>query len=127
MTLLQPMMVALLLLAGLGVALLGSVKVPLAERLRIGETRVGGRGSVFGFVMGPVIFAAGFLTDHVGPQSVVVSGSALFATGLGVLAAARTYAAALAAVVLLGAAWALLVNVGNALTPAAFVGRVFAT
>jgi fucose permease len=116
------MMVALLLLGGLGVALLGSVKLPLAERLRIEEARVGGLVSLFGFVLIPMNFAAGFLTDHVGRQPVLVGGSVLFAAGLAVLAAAQAYAAALAAVVLLSAAWSLLINVGNVLAPAAFPG-----
>ena len=58
MTLLQPMMVAALLVSGMGVALLGSVKLPLARRLQIDEARVGGLVSLFGFVMIPVIFTA---------------------------------------------------------------------
>ena len=58
------MMVATLLLGGLGVALLGSVKVALARRLAIDEARVGGLVSLFGFVLIPVIFATGFLTDQ---------------------------------------------------------------
>ncbi len=120
MTMLTPMMVSLLLLTGLGVALLGSVKVALAERLHISEDRVGGLVSLFGFVLCPVIFAAGFLTDHLGKQVVLLAGSGLYAAGLYALALARTYRMALTAVVLFSAAWALLINVGNVLTPAAF-------
>jgi fucose permease len=124
MALLQPMMVAALLVGGMGVALLGSVKVPLARRLHMDEARVGGLVSLFGFTLIPVILTAGFLTDLVGRQVVLVGGSALLAASLGLLAWARTYAAALAAVILLSVGWALLINVGNVLTPVAFPGSL---
>jgi len=117
---LQTMMVAALLVSGMGVALLGSVKVALAHKLGIDETRVGGLVSLFGFTLIPVILTAGFLTDLVGRQVVMVSGSVLFALSLAVLAAARSYLAALAAVVMLSGGWALMINVGNVLTPVAF-------
>ena len=122
MTLLQPTMVAALLVSGLGVALLGSVKVPLARRLAIGEARVGGLVSLFGFAMIPVILAAGFLTDLLGRHLVFRGGCGLLAVSLVALAQARAYPLALAAVVLLSGGWSLLVNVGNVLTPLAFPG-----
>ncbi|MCI0460928.1 MAG: MFS transporter [Gemmataceae bacterium] len=126
MILLQTMMVAALLVSGMGVALLGSVKVPLARRLQIDEARVGGLVSVFGFTMIPVIFTAGFLTDLVGRQMVMVGGSVLMAVSLLTLGRARTYSWALAAVVLMSASWALMINVGNVLTPVAFPGETTA-
>ena len=116
------MMVAALLVSGMGVALLGSVKLPLAERLHIDEARVGGLVSLFGFTMIPVIFLAGFLTDLVGKQVVLVAGATVFAGSLGLLGWARSYGWALAGVLLLSAGWSLLVNVGNVLTPFAFPG-----
>src|SRR5688500_2987061 len=122
MDLLQPMMVSALVVCGVGVALLGSVKVPLARRLGIAEARVGGRVSLFGFAMIPVIFTAGFLNDEYGRQAVLMGDSAVFAASLVYLGIARTYAAALVSVLLLSAGWALLINVGNVLTPAAFPG-----
>ncbi len=128
MDLLQPMMVAALLLSGMGVALLGTVKVPLARRLRIDEARVGGLVSLFGFAMIPVIFTAGFLVDQVGRQTVLMTGSGLFAVSLIWLGVGRTYVAALIGVVLMSAGWSLLVNVGNVLTPLAFHGtKAYAT
>lgn len=113
-------MIAMLLATGMGAALVGSIKVPLARRLAIDEARVGGLVSLFGFTLVPVIFAAGFLTDLAGRQVVLITGSVLLATSLGVLAAARSYLAALAGVVLLSAGWSLEINVGNVLTPLAF-------
>jgi fucose permease len=120
MTILQPMMVAALLVTGMGVALLGSVKVPLARRLQIDEARVGGLVSLFGFTFIPVILTAGFLTDLAGRHVVLAGGSLLTAASLVLLANARAYPAALAGVILLSVGWGLLVNVGNVLTPLAF-------
>src|SRR5437773_7981127 len=91
MRLLQPMMVSLLVVGGLGVAILGSVKVALARRLQIDEARVGGLVSLFGFVMSPVILMAGFLTDAAGRQTVLFGGSLVFAGSLVTLGMARSY------------------------------------
>lgn len=115
-------MVLALACSGLGAALLGSVKVDLVGRLRIDEARIGGLVSIFGFTLVPVIFTAGFLTDFVGRQVVLVGGSVLLAASLVLLAAARNYLAALTAVIVLSAGWALVINVGNVLTPLAFGG-----
>lgn len=129
---LQPLMVAVLLLGGMGVALLGSVKVALAGRLHIDETRVGGLVSLFGFAMIPVILTAGFLTDELGPRLVLVLGSVLFALSLLGLGTSNSYSLALVAVILLSGGWSLLINVSNVLTPHAFPGsnpesKAFAT
>ena len=101
MNILQPTLIVLLLLTGMGEALLGSVKIPLARRLNMDEGRMGGLLSLFGFGMGPTILLAGFLTDHVGPQVVLMSGSVIFAASLGGVGLARSYQAALAAILLL--------------------------
>jgi fucose permease len=122
MTLFQVTMVAALLVGGMGVALLGTIKVPLAARLHIDEAKVGGLVSLFGFTMIPVILTAGFLTDLIGRQMVFVSGSVLMTASLVVIGLTRTYPAALMAVILFSAAWSLLTNVGNVLTPLAFPG-----
>jgi divalent metal cation (Fe/Co/Zn/Cd) transporter len=72
------MQIAALLVAGMCHALLGSVKVPLARKLKIDEARVGGLVSLFGFTLIPVIPMAGLLTDQVGRPDVFIGGSALF-------------------------------------------------
>src|SRR3712207_1288424 len=100
MGLLQGMMVAALLAGGMGVALLGSVKVPLARRLGIDEARVGGLVSLFGFVLTRVIRRGGFRTALAGPHGVRLAGGGLMAASLLLLAGARRYAHALAGVVL---------------------------
>jgi|SRR5579864_2572017 len=122
MHLFQAMMVAMLLAGGMGVSVLGSVKVALARRLKIDEARVGGLVSVFGFVMIPVILSAGFVTDHVGKRVVLIVGSLLLGASLAGLAGARTYVVALTSVLIMGAGWSMLINVGNVLIPLAFPG-----
>jgi fucose permease len=122
--LLGPMMIMALLSSGMGVALLGSIKVALAARLRIDEARVGGLVSSFGFTLIPVFLTAGFLTDFAGRQIVFVSGGVLYAVSLVLLARARSYPLALVAVVLMSTGWSMATNVANVLTPLAFSGSM---
>jgi fucose permease len=117
---LLPTTIVGLLVTGMGLALLGSVKMPLARKLQIDEIRVGGLISLFGFTMIPVILAAGFLADTIGRQAVLISGGVLMAVSLVVLARSRTYPAALFAVLMLSAGWSAQTNVTNVLIPAAF-------
>ncbi len=123
MDLMQPMMILGLLAGGMGVALLGSIKVALAKKLDIDEARIGGMVSMFGFAMIPVILSVGFLTDRVGPQPVVVGGSILMAGSLILLGRAKGYRSALLGVLLLSASWSALVNVLNVMIPFAFSGH----
>jgi len=122
MLLLQLTTITGLLATGMGVALLGSVKLPLARRLEIDEARVGGLVSMFGFAMIPVILSVGFMTDLLGKQPVVIGGSVLMAVSLVVLASSRNYWAALLGVLLLSASWSALINVVNPLSIVAFPG-----
>ncbi len=122
MSLVQPMTIAVLLAGGMGVALLGSVKVALAGKLQMDEARVGGLISAFGIAMIPVILSVGFLTDLVGKQPVVIGGSLLMAASLIVLGAAGKYVSALVAVLLFSASWAALINVINPIAVITFGG-----
>jgi len=122
---LQATTVLTLLAGGMGIALLGSVKVPLARKLKIDETKVGGLISVFGFTMIPVMLAAGFLTDMINKQIVLVSGAVLMAIGLVLLARAKKYVVALLAVLLLSAAWSGQINVVNVIQFKAFQFKAF--
>ena len=117
-----PTWIAGLLACGMGVALLGSVKIALAQRLQMDEARVGGLVSMFGFTMIPVMLAMGFLTDLLDKQLVVIAGSFLMVTSLLVLARSTKYWSALVAVLLLSAGWSALVNVLNVLMQSAFGG-----
>ena len=128
MDLLQVTTIACLLATGMGVALLGSVKLALARKLQIDEARVGGMVALFGFTMIPVMLTVGFATDLVGKQPVIIGGSVLMAVSLVVLGLARRYVSALVGVLLLSAAWAMQINVVNPLAPLAFGGtKVYAT
>jgi sugar phosphate permease len=103
MSLVHGTWVAGLLVCGMGVALLGSVKVALARRLGMDEIRTAGLVSMFGFTMIPVMLVMGFLTDLLDKQMVVVAGSLLISISLVILSLGRTYRAALLAVLLLSA------------------------
>jgi MFS family permease len=128
MNLLQPTVIVGLFAAGMGVALLGSVKVALTRRLCIDESRVGGLISVFGFVMIPVVLLMGVLIDTLGREIVLISGSVLMASALVVLARSKAYWHALLGVLLLSAGWATSINVLNVLMPSTFHGSaVYAT
>ena len=120
-TMLTLMQITALATAGMCFALLGSVKLPLARKLEIDEDRVGGFVSVFGFTLIPMVVAAGFLVDLLGKQAVLGGGFALVILSLVMLAHSRRYAAALAAVLVLGTGWSALVNVLNVTSPPAFV------
>lgn len=122
MNLAIPTWVAGLLACGMGVALLGSVKIALAQRLQMDEARVGGLVSMFGFAMIPVMLAMGFLTDLLDKQVVVIAGSFLIVASLLVLGRSTKYWSALVAVLLLSAGWSALVNVLNVLMQSAFGG-----
>lgn len=122
MNLATPTWIAGLLACGMGVALLGSVKIALAKRLQMDEARVGGLVSMFGFAMIPVMLAMGFLTDLLDKRIVVVAGSFLMVASLLVLARSIKYWSALVAVLLLSAGWSALVNVLNVLMQSAFGG-----
>jgi fucose permease len=115
MTLLQGFLVVALPLMGLVYALLGALKLPLAERLRLDEARVGRLVAAFGLMVGPTIMACGFLTDAVGRKAVFLGGMLLIGAGILLLAKGRGYGAALGAVLLLGAGWSGTVNVANVL------------
>ena len=122
------MTIAVLLAGGMGVALLGSVKVALARKLQMSEARVGGMVSVFGLATIPVFPSVGFVTDLVGKQPVVIGGCFLMTASLIVLGSARKYRSALVGVLLFSAAWASLINVVNPLSVIVFgKPEVFAT
>ncbi len=115
------MQIAALSTAGMCHALLGSVKLPLAHKLKIDEGMVGGLVSVFGFTLIPMAFAAGFLADSMGKSVVMIGGCAVLILSVLVLSSMRSYAVTLLAVLLLGTGWSALVNVLNATQGPAFL------
>src|SRR5437899_3066619 len=95
MDFLTAMMVAALLVGGMGVAILGSIKVPLAARLQLDEARVGGLVSLFGFAMIPVMLVVGFFTDQVDKQIIFLGGLLFIVLSLATLGWAKNYLVAL--------------------------------
>lgn len=115
------MQIFALTVAGMSHALLGSIKVPLAKRLKINEDRVGGLLSAFGFTTIPMAFAAGIFADTFGRQLVISVALLMLICSVLVLSNARRYTSTLVAVLLLGVGWSALVNVLNVLQGDAFL------
>jgi fucose permease len=114
-TYLQTFLTISLPIMGLAYALVGGLKLSLAERLQLDEGRVGRLVGGFGTMFGPTIVLCGFLTDAVGRKGVWLAGSLAVAAAIFLFARTRTYRGALLAVVLLGIGWAAQVNVSNVL------------
>lgn len=115
-----PATIASAFVVGMVLALLGSIKLPLAKRLAIDETRIGGLLSALYFAIIPLMLLSGILIDRTGVKTVIVAGSLLTGVGLTVLAMSRSYLNALGAVLLLGAGGACLSNGSGVLMPKAF-------
>ena len=120
-TYLTTMQILGLAIGGMCHSLLGSIKVPLADRLNIKEDKVGALVSAFGFTMIPMAFAAGIMADEIGRDLVMGIALGIMICSVLVLANAKTYTAAVIAVLLLGTGWSALVNVLNALQGPAFL------
>ncbi len=115
-----PVTVSSAFAVGMVLALLGSIKLALAKRLVIDEARVGGLLSALFLAIIPLMLLSGLLIDYCGVQWVLIVGSLLTGLALSLLALSRTYAAALATVLLAGAGAACLSNSGSILMPYAF-------
>lgn len=102
-------------LMGLVYAFLGGIKLPLAERLKLDEGKVGGLVAGFGMMVGPTILACGFLADALGRKWVFLGGAVVVVVALLTFASARGYRGALVGVLLLGAGWSATINVANVL------------
>lgn len=122
MTLLLVLVIAILVGTGMGTALLGSIKVTLARKLRIDEARIGGLVATFGVTLIPTMLGFGMLSDLIGRQPVTIGGAVIFAASLVLFAQASAYWMAVVAVLLLSAGWAALINVVNPLSLPAFGG-----
>jgi len=116
------LVISILVSTGVGIALLGSIKVPMARKLQIDEGKIGGLLATFGFTLIPVILTAGFFSDLAGRQPVTVVGSIMFTVSLVILAQATAYWMLVTGVLLLSAAWGTLINVVNPLSLIAFGG-----
>ncbi|HZU37468.1 MAG TPA: MFS transporter [Gemmataceae bacterium] len=105
---------------GLILALLGSIKLTLAQRCNLDEAKVGGLLAVFNLALIPLLLASGWLVDHLGILLVVGFGSVVTALALAALALARTYTGSRYALLVLGAGAACLCTGATVLMPRAF-------
>ena len=127
MTSLQAFMIFSLPVTGMCYAVLGALKLPLCDRLKLDEAKAGGLVSSFGLMVGPIILLSGFLADAVGRKGVWVAGAILVAASLILLSRARKYSTAVAAVLMLSGGWAAMINVANALMFQAYANVFMAT
>lgn len=115
LTYLQWFLVVGLPLMGVVYAFLGAIKLPLTDRLKLDEGKVGGLVAGFGMMVGPTILLCGFLADAFGRKYVFLTGAVLVVVALLVLSSTKSYRGALVGVLLLGAGWSATINVANVL------------
>ena len=120
---LVPVTITAAFVFGVVLALLGSVKLPLAARLGMDEARVGGLLSALNLALIPMMLLSGILIDGLGGRVVLIGGSLV--TGLAVfsLAMSRTFAGSLYAIMLVGAGGACISTASVKLMPLAFFGE----
>src|SRR5262249_15200338 len=105
---------------GMVLALVGSLKLALAKRLGIGETRVGGLLSALHLAFIPMMLLSVLLIDRFDLRVVLVLGCLLTAAAFYWLTVQNTYRAALAAMLLAGVGAACINAACVVLMPRAF-------
>lgn len=105
---------------GMLIALLGSIKRALAERLSLTEDRVGTLVTAVSAAMIPTMLLSGVIMDAIGLRLVLFFGSFVIAAALSLLAITRTFGAALGAMMLVGLGGACLSVAATLLMPRAF-------
>jgi fucose permease len=108
-----------LLLVGLILPLLGSLRLPLARHLGREGAPAGGLRLVFGLTLLPMLLVSGLIVDRWGARDGLLVGSLAVGVGLASLGLAQTYRQGLGAAALLGGALALLHTAAAVLLPAA--------
>jgi fucose permease len=105
---------------GMLLALLGGLKLKLAERLQIDEARVGGLLAALNLALIPMMLVSGVLIDRFGVRAALSGGALVAAVAVFSLSLRRTYAAALVCVLALGAGAACISTASVVLMPTAF-------
>src|SRR5262245_59897025 len=104
----QVVTIASAFVVGMALALLGSIKLPLGQRLALGDLGVGWLVSTLYLALIPMMILSGILIDRSGPKGVLFVGSLVPASPLFTLSLGRNYATALTAILFLGAGAACL-------------------
>ncbi|HNV21644.1 MAG TPA: MFS transporter [Candidatus Hydrogenedentes bacterium] len=107
---------------GVCFSVLGSVKLKLAEQLKIDDAKVGQLISALMFSSLVFVLLIGPLTDQLGFRVIALIGFVAGAICLWLLASATTYQGALVACLLLGLAAMCVNTVGNTLGPSVLFG-----
>jgi MFS family permease len=107
---------------GMVLSLLGSIKLELGRRLKIGETRTGGLLSVLHLTLIPLMLLGGLLLDRLGIRFMILAGCLFTGAALYTFTASYEYRWTVAAVALLGAGAACLSPATIVLMPDAFFG-----
>ena len=115
-----PVTIASAFIFGMVLALLGSIKLPLAQRLGIDEARVGGLLAALNLALIPMMLLSGLLIDALGVRWVLIGGSIATGLGLFLLARAEAYRMALYSLMLTGAGGSCLSVGAIVLMPTAF-------
>src|SRR5262245_10673869 len=105
---------------GLVTTFLGSIKLALADRLQLKESRVAALLSVLNLALIPMTRRSGHLVGAWSVGGVLIVGAVLVAVGLGLLALKNGYEWALAAVLAIGAGGACVSAASMVLMPKAF-------
>jgi fucose permease len=107
---------------GVILALLGSIRVPLARHLDVDEARVGGLLSGLNLAMIPMMLLSGLLIDAWGIRLTLILGALITSAALALPAFRKSYQAAFVAMLLvgMGSAWISVATI--LLMPKAFFG-----
>lgn len=105
---------------GMVLALLGSLKLTLAKRLNLGESRVGLLLSAFNFTLMPMMLLTGMLIDAYGVKWILLGASCMTAVAIVTLSINPTYSRAFIGALLAGLGSAGLSTASIVLMPKAF-------
>jgi fucose permease len=105
---------------GMVLALLGSIKLPLAKRLNLSEVRVGWLLSALNLALIPMMLVSGMLIDGLGVKGVLLVGALGTGSALFALAMTTNFAGIQVAILALGIGGACLSSGSSVLMPRVF-------
>lgn len=112
-----PNVVAALCVFGFGMvaALIGAIKLRLAERLQIDDARVGNLIMVWALASIPMIVVVGMLSDRFGYLSIVIPGLIITAAAMVLIGSGKTYGAVVVGALVLAVGGSCVNSAGNTL------------
>jgi len=114
---LLPNIVAMLCVFGFGIvaALIGAIKLRLADRLQIDDARIGNLIMVWALASIPMILIVGVLSDRFGYLSIIVPGAIVTAVAMVIMGTGRTYVAVALGALVLAVGGSCINSAGNQL------------